>query len=163
MPEFEQQPQQEKELEQEQEQDYQDSLKLFIVLSKAYRSLMDRAVKDMKQYGLAASEFTILEVLYHKGSFPLQQIGEKVLITSGSMTYNIDKLEKRGLLKRVPSEADRRVILAELTDEGRQLFDDIFPKHAAFVHSMMPELTSEEKRALTEQLKKLGRDAAGML
>ncbi|ANS75881.1 MarR family transcriptional regulator [Paenibacillus yonginensis] len=147
----------------EQAGDYQDSLKLFIVLSKAYRSLMDRAVKDMKQYGLTASEFTILEVLYHKGSYPLQQIGEKVLITSGSMTYNIDKLEKRGLLKRVPSASDRRVILAELTDAGRKLFDDIFPRHAAFVDSMMPGLTREEKRVLTEQLKKLGKNAAGAL
>jgi MarR family transcriptional regulator, 2-MHQ and catechol-resistance regulon repressor len=143
-------------------ENYADSLKLFTVLSKAYRSLMDRAVKDMKQYGLTASEFTILEVLYHKGSYPLQQIGEKVLITSGSMTYNIDKLEKRGLLRRVPNPSDRRVIYAELTDTGRELFDDIFPKHAAFVDAMMPDLTTEEKAALTEQLKKLGKMAAGV-
>ncbi len=53
------------------------SLKLFVVLSKAYKTVMDRAVKDMKQYGLSSSEFTILELLYTKGKVPLQQIGEK--------------------------------------------------------------------------------------
>ena len=137
-----------------------DSLKLFIVLSKAYRSLMDRAVKDIKQYGLTASEFSVLEVLYHKGYVPLQQIGEKVLITSGSITYNVDKLEKRGLLRRVPSEDDRRVIYAELTDEGTALFDDIFPKHATFIDTMMPGFPQEEKLALIEQLKKLGKLAS---
>jgi MarR family transcriptional regulator, 2-MHQ and catechol-resistance regulon repressor len=120
---------------------------------------MDRAVKDMKQYGLSASEFTILEVLYHKGTIALQQIGEKVLITSGSITYNIDKLEKRELLKRVPSADDRRVIHAELTAEGRELFDNIFPKHASFVEQMMPSLSKEEKHKLTELLKKLGKGA----
>ncbi|WP_223067701.1 MarR family winged helix-turn-helix transcriptional regulator [Paenibacillus caui] len=139
---------------------YDDSLKLFTVLSKAYRALMDRAVRDMKQYGLSASEFAILEVLYHKGSIPLQHIGEKVLITSGSITYNIDKLEKRGLLKRVPCEQDRRVIYAEITASGKELFDDIFPRHAAFVDGMMPGLSAQEKRELTEQLKKLGKGAA---
>lgn len=139
--------------------EYEDSLKLLTVLSKAYRALMDRAVKDMKQHGLSASEFMILEVLYHKGSIPLQQIGGKILITSGSMTYNIDKLEGRGLLKRIPSEADRRVILADLTEAGRALFDEIFPKHAAFVDSLMPGLTAEEKRKLIEQLKILGKSA----
>lgn len=144
-----------------QEEEYAASLKLFTVLSKAYRALMDRAVKDMKQHGLSSSEFMILEVLYHKGSIPLQQIGEKVLITSGSMTYNIDKLETRGLLRRVPSSEDRRVILAELTVEGRELFDHIFPKHAAFVHSMMPALSLDEKLVLAEQLKSLGKAAEG--
>lgn len=72
------------------------SLKLFVVLSKAYKSLMDHAVKDMKSYGLASAEFMVLEVLYHRTRIPLQQIGEKILVTSGSITYNIDKLEKKG-------------------------------------------------------------------
>src|SRR6476620_3325154 len=103
------------------------SLKLFVVLSKAYKTIMDRAIKDMKQQGMSPSEFTVLEVLYSKGKFPLQQIGDKILVTSGSVTYNIDKLEKKGLLKRVPCEQDRRVIYAEITEAGTELFDRIFP------------------------------------
>lgn len=107
-------------------EDQSTSLKLFVVLSKAYKTVMDRAVKDMKQYGLSPSEFMILEVLYTKGKIPLQQIGGKILVTSGSITYNIDKLENKGLLKRVPCEEDRRVIYAEITAEGIELFDRIF-------------------------------------
>lgn len=133
------------------------SLKLFVVLSKAYRSLMDQAVKDMKSHGLGSAEFMVLEVLYHRTRIPLQQIGEKVLITSGSITYNIDKLEKRGLLKRVPCDDDRRVTYAEITEAGRELFDDIFPKHVSTIHSMMGGLNGEEKRQATELLKKLGK------
>ncbi|WP_037287606.1 MarR family winged helix-turn-helix transcriptional regulator [Saccharibacillus sacchari] len=136
------------------------SLKLFVVLSKAYKNIMDRAVKDMKRHGLSPSEFTILEVLYNKGRFPLQQIGEKILITSGSVTYNIDKLEKRELLRRVPSPSDRRVIYAEITDQGRELFDTIFPEHAAEVHRIMSGLSAEETETASALLKKLGKGVA---
>jgi MarR family 2-MHQ and catechol resistance regulon transcriptional repressor len=133
------------------------SLKLLVVLSKAYKTVMDRAVKDMKQHGMSPSEFTILEVLYTKGRIPLQQIGEKILITSGSITYNIDKLEKKHLLKRVPCKEDRRVIYAEITTAGNELFDRIFPDHAADIHSIMKSLSLQEKQDSIELLKKLGK------
>ncbi|CAM4317734.1 MarR family winged helix-turn-helix transcriptional regulator [Paenibacillus tarimensis] len=135
------------------------SLKLFVVLSKAYRTIMDKAIKDMKRHGLSPSEFMILEVLYNKGRTPLQQIGEKVLVTSGSVTYNIDKLEAKGLLKRIPCEKDRRVTYAEITEAGNKLLDGIFPEHASAVHEMMGALSEEEKQTAAELLKKLGKGA----
>lgn len=139
------------------DQDQASSLKLFVVLSKAYRSLMDQAVKDMKSYGLASAEFMVLEVLYHRTRIPLQQIGEKILVTSGSITYNIDKLEKKGLLKRVPCSEDRRVTYAEITDAGRELFDEIFPRHVSSIHNLMNGLDKGEKDQAIELLKKLGK------
>ncbi len=138
----------------------QSSLKLFVVLSKAYKTIMDKALKDMKSYGLSSSEFAVLEVLYTKGRIPLQQIGDKILITSGSITYNIDKLENKGLLKRKPAKEDRRVIYAEITDAGAELFDRIFPQHAARIHDLMSGLTEEQKRDAIEWLKLLGKGAA---
>ncbi|KWX76324.1 MarR family transcriptional regulator [Paenibacillus jilunlii] len=140
-----------------QDEEQSASLKLFVVLSKAYKSLMDHAVKDMKSHGLASAEFMVLEVLYHRTRIPLQQIGEKILVTSGSITYNIDKLEKRGLLKRVPCSEDRRVTYAEITDAGRELFDDIFPRHVSSIHSLMSGLNQEEKSQAIQLLKKLGK------
>lgn len=141
------------------DEDQATSLKLFVVLSKAYRAIMDQAVKDMKQYDLSPSEFTTLEVLYTKGRIPLQQIGEKILVTSGSITYNIDKLEKKGLLMRVRCEEDRRVIFAEITPAGNELFDRIFPAHAAKIHSLMKTFTVYEKQEAIDLLKRLGKGA----
>ncbi|WP_285891399.1 MarR family winged helix-turn-helix transcriptional regulator [Paenibacillus pasadenensis] len=135
------------------------SLKLFVVLSKAYRSIMDRAIRDVKRHGISPSEFTVLEVLYHKGRIPLQQIGEKILVTSGSVTYNIDKLETKGLLRRIPSPDDRRVTFAELTEEGQSMFDAIFPQHAEHIHRLTRGLDLEEKSLAAELLKKLGKGA----
>ncbi|NHN30528.1 MarR family winged helix-turn-helix transcriptional regulator [Paenibacillus agricola] len=138
------------------DEDQAISLKLFIVLSKAYKALMDQATKDVKKYGLSPSEFMVLEVLYAKGRVPLQQIGDKILVTSGSMTYNIDKLEKKGLLNRVPCAEDRRVIYAEMTTDGNKLFDAIFPIHASTIHSLMQAVTQEEQKQGIDILKKLG-------
>ncbi|MGX4583589.1 MarR family winged helix-turn-helix transcriptional regulator [Paenibacillus chitinolyticus] len=132
------------------------SLKLFVVLSKAQKVIMDRSVKDMKRHGLSPSEFAILELLYHKGKFPLQQIGDKILVTSGSITYNIDKLEKKELLRRISCPSDRRVTYAEITERGTELFNDIFPEHAEVVKASMGGLTAEEKKLAIGLIKKLG-------
>ncbi|WP_135557279.1 MarR family winged helix-turn-helix transcriptional regulator [Paenibacillus cymbidii] len=133
------------------------SLKLMVVLSKAQKSVLDKASKDIRRYGMSPTEFGILEVLYAKGRIPLQQIGDKMLITSGTMTYNIDKLAGKGLLKRVPCQEDRRVIYAELTEEGRALLDRIFPQHAEAMHRLMSVLTPEQQQTAIDLLKILGK------
>ncbi len=135
------------------------SLKLLVVLSKAYKFVMDHAVKDMKKMGLSESEFTVLELLYHKGRIPLQRIGERLLVTSGSITYTIDKLENKGYLNRVACPEDRRVTYAEISPAGAELFDRIFPLHAEVIESVMDGLTLEEKQAAITLLKKLGKAA----
>ncbi len=132
------------------------SLKLMVVLSKAYKVVMDQAVKDMRKYGLSAAEFGVLELLYHKGRTPLQRIGDKILVTSGSITYTVDKLEDKGYLTRVACTEDRRVTYAEITASGRELFDRIFPLHADSIDSLMSGLLPEEKQAAIALLKKLG-------
>ncbi|WII38014.1 MarR family winged helix-turn-helix transcriptional regulator [Paenibacillus thiaminolyticus] len=136
------------------------SLKLFVVLSRASKSLMDFAQQDMKRYQLNPSEFAVLELLHHKGPTPIQQIGGRVLLASGTMTYVVDKLEKKGYLKRCPCAQDRRVIYAELTEQGASLMQDIFPKHAQALHQLMEVLPAEEQEQLTSLLKKLGRHIA---
>lgn len=134
----------------------EQSLKLFVVLSKAYKVVMSEAVKDMQRHGLSATEFAVLELLYHKGRTPLQRIGEQILLTSGSITYTIDKLQGKKLLRRVPCEDDRRVTFAELTPAGKELFDRIFPEHAQAIARITSGLSAEEKRAAVALLKKLG-------
>ncbi|WP_040402951.1 MarR family winged helix-turn-helix transcriptional regulator [Alkalibacillus haloalkaliphilus] len=135
------------------------SLKLFVVLSKASRTLNDLAQMDMTRYGLNPTEFALLELLYHRGKQPLQKIGERILLTSGSITYVVNNLEKKGLLSRIPSPQDRRVTYAEITDQGRELLNEIFPKHWEEIERFMDGLTEEEKLQAIDLVKKLGRSA----
>ena len=139
-----------------------ESLKLFVVLSRAARAVSDRIAEDIRSYGLNPTEFAVLELLYHKGSQPIQVIGKKVLIASSSITYVVDKLESKGYVQRVASPDDRRVILADLTPAGSELMDDIFPRHARSIHRILDGVPSEEKHPLIQQLKKIGLHAQQM-
>lgn len=132
------------------------SLKLFIVLSRAYRAVNEHVNKLIQTYGLNPTEFAVLELLYHKGDQPLQQIGGKILLASGSITYVVDKLEQKGYLKRAACPNDRRVTYAQITEKGTQFIEGIFPEHAKRIHELMSELSNEEKDTAIDLLKKLG-------
>src|SRR5690625_6058658 len=86
------------------------SLKLFVVLTRTLQSIQKQTVEDIRRYGVNQTEFAVLELLYNKGEQPIQKIGEKVLLASSSITYVVDKLEKKEYLKRKACPKDRREI-----------------------------------------------------
>ena len=137
-------------------EDTKQSLKLFIVLSRAHKAISESTNQFFQQNGVNPTEFAVLELLFHKGRQPLQQIGNKILLASGSITYVVDKLEKRGYLNRVSCPTDRRVTYAEISEEGAAFMHGIFPKHERQLHEIMDVLTTEEKEMAIELLKKLG-------
>ena len=132
------------------------ALKLFIVLSRAHKVIHESTNQFFQENGLNPTEFAVLELLYHKGKQPLQQIGNKILLASGSITYVVDKLEGRGYVKRVSSPTDRRVTYAEISPEGSKFMDELFPRHEEQLVSLMGVLSEEEKEDTIELLKKLG-------
>ncbi len=132
------------------------SLKLFVVLSKAYRSVSDQVANDIRKNGLNTTDFGVLELLYHQGEQPLQKIGDKILLASGSITYVVDKLEKKEFIQRVPSASDRRITYAAITKKGEDLLNEIFPAHWKQIESITSGLTEEEKAQAIQLLKKLG-------
>ncbi|MGG1634526.1 MarR family winged helix-turn-helix transcriptional regulator [Paenibacillus sp. NRS-1760] len=136
-----------------------DSLDLFIALSRASQWVNAHADRDIRKNGLNRTEFGVLELLYHRGPQPLQQIGEKVLMSSGNITYVVDKLEKKQMVRRRASTTDRRLIYAELTDDGKQFVEDIFPAHEDAIKQAVNGLTTEEKQLASKLLKKLGKFA----
>src|SRR3979411_2946120 len=104
---------------------------LWLVLGKAFRALYAVAEKslDVNSTGLGVSDFRVLEVLLHKGPLPVNTIGPKVWLTPGSISVAVDRLERKGLVKRKNAD-DRRVRLVELTPKGRTLVTKNFREHA---------------------------------
>ncbi|MEH7501725.1 MarR family transcriptional regulator [Neobacillus drentensis] len=133
-----------------------NSLKLFIVLSRAYKAINEHVNKVIQTNGLNPTEFAVLELLYHKGDQPMQQIGGKILLASGSITYVVDKLEQKGMLIRIACPKDRRVTYAQITEDGKKFIQDIFPEHAKQIDKLMSSLTESEKLEAIDLLKKLG-------
>lgn len=148
---------------QEQKRETDLSLDLFIVLTRAFNSVVENAHRDIRRQKLNPTEFAVLELLYHKGPHPIQQIGEKVLLASGSITYVVDKLEKKGYLNRQPSPEDRRITYVAISDKGTELMRTIFPQHAQTIRETLNGLESEEKKIAISLLKKLGKHAEDQL
>ncbi|OCA85633.1 transcriptional regulator [Bacillus sp. FJAT-27225] len=132
------------------------SLKLYIVLSRAFKAINEQVNKLIQENGLNPTEFAVLELLYHKGDQPMQQIGSKILIASGSITYVVDKLEQKGLLQRVACPTDRRVTFAQITDKGKSFIEEVFPSHEQNIHEIMSRISEEERSQAIDLLKRLG-------
>ncbi|MCM3000272.1 MarR family transcriptional regulator [Paenibacillus cellulositrophicus] len=131
-------------------------LQLVRVLRNMVKELYDSLESDIDSYGLSRETFQILELLYNKGPQPIQKISDIFSIPSGSITYVVDKLEKKGLVERVPIPGDRRKTNVTLTDEGRRQFDLIFPKHVELISDHLSYATDEEKLELIRVMKKIG-------
>ena len=138
------------------EEELQQSLKLFIILSRANKAINEEANLLLQHHGLNPTEFAVLELLFHKGRQPLQKIGQKILLASGSITYVVDKLEKRNLIVRISCSEDRRVTYAEITEDGKAFMEKLFPIHEQNLHKLLSALTYEEKQVAMTLLKKLG-------
>ena len=139
------------------------ALHAITVLLRASRSLEDLLKKDVSKYGLNATEFAVLELLYHKGRQPIQIIGKKILVASSSITYVIDKLEEKGFVIRQGCPNDRRVIYAAITEEGEAMMEKIFPEHERKMEELFSAIPAEELARTINYLKIIGVEASGRL
>lgn len=136
------------------------ALKLFVVLNRTVAALRQHAEADVARHGLTVVEFAVMEALYHRGDMPLGELQKRILVTSGGMTYLVDRLTEQGYVERKPCETDRRVRYASLTPKGRQLMAAIFPAHAEALERAMAGLTLDQKRKAVALLRELGTYAA---
>ncbi|MEG1432370.1 MULTISPECIES: MarR family winged helix-turn-helix transcriptional regulator [Eubacterium] len=132
-----------------------NALKLFVVLNRTCATLVNADQENIRHYGLSRSAFSVLELLYHKGPQTVQDIGKKILLTSGSMTYVVNKLVERGFVQRDICESDRRVTYVGLTPLGTDFMDGIFPEHEQHIVKMFSALSDAQIVTLTETLKQL--------
>lgn len=129
---------------------------LWLVLWKAFDSLQKHALDHIHSLGIGFSDFGVLEVLLHKGPLPVNTLGAKVRLTSGSITALVDRLEKKGLVERRADTDDRRTRVVHLTDAGRKLISCAFADHEAAMERATAGLSPAERAQATALLKKLG-------
>ncbi len=134
---------------------------VWLVLWKAAQAVEAYAKKSIEHSELCGSDFAVLEALLHKGELPVNEIGRKVLLTSGSITVAVDRLEAKGLVERRASSTDRRARIVHLTKEGRKLIKRAYAEHAADMERLAASsLTTSERATLIRLLKKIGYEAA---
>lgn len=132
------------------------ALGMWVKLARASATINKATVKDIRRYGLTQPQFAVVECLGHLGEMTIGELSRKMLVSGGNMTCVVDNLEKEGLVLRRHSDEDRRSILVDLTEKGKELFRRIFPQHAAFIVQLTSVLTAEEQEQLSRLLRKLG-------
>ena len=132
------------------------ALKLWVVLSRAHETVAELARRDVERGELSLTEFGVMEALFHKGDLTAGEVSKRVLLRSGSLTYVIDKLAERGLIRRKVCEEDKRRTYLQLTTAGNALMRKIWPGHAAVIELATSGLTLAEKRTVARLLRQMG-------
>jgi MarR family 2-MHQ and catechol resistance regulon transcriptional repressor len=127
-----------------------------LILWKAAKAVEAADIASIAQTGHALSDFTIMEALLHKGPMPISKIGQKVLLTSGSMTAAINRMESKGLVKRIQDPSDGRCFYVHLTQKGRKTIKIAYAKHAKKLEKIAGVLSDKERTELVRLLKKIG-------
>ncbi|MHB0980257.1 MAG: MarR family winged helix-turn-helix transcriptional regulator [Thermoleophilia bacterium] len=133
--------------------------KLWLSLWRASRAVEAHARRNINELGLGLTDFAVLEALLHKGSLPVGSIGKTVMLTSGSMTAAVDRLEKVNLVERSADPRDRRARIVRLTTAGRTLITETLVDHERALERATTGLSPEERRTLVRLLLKLTRGA----
>lgn len=111
-----------------------------------------------EQFGLSHAGFDMLANLRRSGAphrKTATSLAQSSMISTGGITFRMDGLEGAGLIRRVRDAGDRRVVYAELTDEGRTVVDHAVEAHLAVEHELLDGFTSRERQQLARLLAKL--------
>lgn len=120
---------------------------------------LDRSLQEVfSEFGLQAGEFDVLATLRCSGA-PYQltptTLFNTLMISSGTMTHRIDRLEQADLVQRIPDPSDRRGTLIQLTDRGFTLIEKAVEAHVANMNHLLSGLEEAESKALAQLLRQL--------
>lgn len=119
---------------------------------------LERAIQEtFSEFGLNVGEFDVLATLRRSGQ-PYQlsptELFNTLMVSSGTMTHRIDRLEQAELVKRIPHPNDRRGTLIELTDKGFNVIEEAVEAHVVNEHRVLSVLEESEREALAQLLRK---------
>lgn len=126
-------------------------------LVRAYQAFASCDAAGYREAGLTVPQADVIFTLGNTDGLTFGEIGEKTLITKGTLTGVIDRLEEKGLVKRVPCPDDRRCTRVSLTRKGKAVFDREFPRQIAYLKERFDRMSATEQRTALKSLQKLRR------
>ncbi len=124
-------------------------------LARCYQAFTHYSAAHIRELGLTPPQFDVISTLGNTPGMPLCKLAEKTLITKGTLTGVLDRLENKGLLKRIVPPENRRSFIAVLTPEGEKMFKKAFPAHGAYLEKRLGKLSAEELETIRSALEKL--------
>lgn len=133
-----------------------NALNVYIKLVRAAESLASILNTSLSKEGLTESQFGVLEALYHLGPMNQKLLGKKILKSGGNISMVVDHLEKRLMVIRKKGVVDKRYINIHLTDKGKKIVEDIFPKQLKIIVGEIGILNEKEQFELQRMCKLIG-------
>jgi MarR family 2-MHQ and catechol resistance regulon transcriptional repressor len=127
------------------------------LLVKMHRivNLVDRQTAHIAaEYDLTLSQFGVLEALYNLGDLSVGDVKRKILSSNGTIPVVVKNLEKQGLISRKQDPHDRRKSILTLTDKGRKIIAEAYPRNDRMIHEQMAVWSEEDQRQLEKLLAK---------
>ena len=130
-------------------------LRTLRALAESYHAFERYSAARVRAYGLTPAQFDIIATLGNTSGMSFRELGEKTLITKGTLTGVVDRLEARGMVKRTASKADGRSTLARLTKKGDAEFERVFGPHIAYLKQPFTALSEADMNQLEALVNKL--------
>ena len=108
-----------------------------------------------KKHSISAAQLNCLLALFENGSLPPSQIAKHMLVKSSTVTGVVDRLEQKGLVRRVRNSPDRRIVTIELTEAGHQLAENAPPPIQQKIVDGLKKISEAEKDEISFALSKL--------
>lgn len=119
---------------------------------QAFESYSTRHIKDM---GLTMTQFDIVATLGNQPPMTCKELGEKTLVSKGTMTGVIERLEAKGLIEKSLNGEDGRSYKIGLSKAGDKLFKKVFPEHVEYLRNAFGQLSKKELEQAVSVLKEV--------
>ena len=133
----------------------QNSAGVTDAITSTYRILLRETEELLSKEGVTLAQLQVLKCVAEKGPLQMKGISESMLVTSPNITGLVDRLERRGFVRRTTDGRDRRATVIELTPAGRSLQRKVSSKYRDFVNEALQVLTVDEQEELHHALLKL--------
>lgn len=124
-------------------------------LVRAYQAFETYSAAHIRSLGLTPSQFDIIATLGNTAGMSFRELGEKTLITKGTLTGVVDRLEAKGLVRRTASPSDGRSQIVQLTRTGEAFFARVFPAHLAYVEQVFSDFSQHDMDTAETALRRL--------
>ncbi|WP_114639052.1 MarR family winged helix-turn-helix transcriptional regulator [Polynucleobacter necessarius] len=121
-------------------------------LVSAYQAFERYSAPDLKAMGLTMTQFDVIATLGNQPPMTCKELGEKTLVTKGTLTGVLERLEAKGILERKTNPEDARSQMIGLTEDGQLLFEKVFPAHLKHLDKAFQKLDTEQLKNLQESL-----------
>ncbi len=124
-------------------------------LARTYQAFSAYDAAGYTDVDLTVPQADVLFTLGNTEGLTCKQIGEKTLITKGTLTGVLDRLEAKSLIRRVRLSEDRRSTRVQLTPAGKRMFEREFPRQIAYLEKRLRRLTQSELSEIQRALRTL--------